>query len=698
MSALYNDIFDLIIDTLVFPENRQDTRKVTCDDSKLSSCLKKLSGQYIIYRHPHKTELQMISKELRCRQNNRSGRTLLKCLLMLCAFLYCLPSGAQNTPLSYDYSRISPHPRLLLKAGEEAAIKAAVKKYPAFKQINDYIINSSDKLLTEPPLVYKKIGKRLLAVSREALKRLFYLSYSYRMTQNDKYLHRAEKELIAVCSFSNWNPTHFLDVGEMCTGVAIAYDWLYNALPENTKMMVCKAIVEKAFEPSYNKSYAWFLTAENNWNSVCNAGLVYGALAIMNEEKDKSIAIIERSLKSNASGLKEVAPDGIYPEGPGYWNYGTTFQVLTDAALESSLGSDNGLSQSPGFMQSAYFMLFAQGPSGLYFNYSDGGQSVEGSPALFWFADKLKDPTLIYHEIPLIKKGKYTSGKSDIDRILPIALLYGKDLNLSEIKSPTAKMFTGRGNVPVCMVRTSWNGNGQEYLGIKGGTASESHGHMDAGSFVYDVGSLRWAMDFGSQSYITLESKGVDLWNMKQHSQRWDVFRYNNLNHNTLTINNQKHNVNGKAEIVATYNNEKERGAKLDLTPALNLNDELKSATRKAVIVNNSYLKIEDLVVTNNKPVQLRWNMVTPATAKIINENTIKLSQKGHVMYLTFKADIPVKLAIRPSENPAAHKCAFGNYNYGDYNAKNPGTIMVGFDTDIPANKAVRFTTTLKKQ
>ena len=60
-----------------------------------------------------------------------------------------------------------------------------------------------------------KEGKRLLAISRIALKRIYYLSYAYRMTGDKKYAHRAEQEMLAVSRFTDWNPTHFLDVGEM---------------------------------------------------------------------------------------------------------------------------------------------------------------------------------------------------------------------------------------------------------------------------------------------------------------------------------------------------------------------------------------------------------------------------------------------------------------------------------------------------
>lgn len=622
-----------------------------------------------------------------------SQATIIKYLFLTYIVVCSIRVNAQNTTTahSYNYSQIAEHPRLLLLKGEENTIKSSLQRNPEFKKLDTYIMQASDKLLSEQPLVFRKEGKRLLAVSRKALTRLYYLSYSYRMTRDVKYLDRAERELNAVCEFENWNPSHFLDVGEMCMAVSIAYDWLFNDLKESTKENVRKAIIEKALKPSYNKEDAWFLDAHSNWNSVCNAGLVYGALAILEDEKEQSIAVIERALKSNRLPLKAYAPDGNYPEGPGYWNYGTSFQVMLIAALESALGSDNGLSKAPGFMKSPYYMLFSVGTSGKYFNYYDGGATKEASPAMFWFANKLNDLSLISPEITSINNGTYTNG-SDIERMLPNALVFGKSLSLSKIEEPTAKIFVGHGITPVAIVRTSWKTGEGKFLGIKGGSASDGHSHMDQGTFVYDTGRLRWAMDFGLQSYITLESKGVDLWNLKQNSQRWDVFRYNNLNHNTLSINNQRHNVEGRAEIIETFENNSELGARVDLKSVLNFNNEVKTATRKAAIVDGSYLKIEDFIETNTKAIDLRWNMVTPASAEIVDKNTIKLSQQGKTMFLKFSANVPLKLAIRPSENPKEYKCEFGNYKYGDYNQANTGTVMVGFDARIPANKAARFT------
>ncbi|MGE9313305.1 heparinase II/III family protein [Niabella sp. CJ426] len=599
---------------------------------------------------------------------------------------------------AFDYAAIAPHPRLLLNKGEERQVKASLVRSAELRKVDGYIQAVSTGLLTQPPLVFKKEGKRLLAVSREALTRLFYLSYSFRQTGNIKYVQRAEQELNALCDFESWNPSHFLDVGEMCMAVAIGYDWLYDQLSERTKQKVRKAIVEKAFQPSYNKKEAWFLDAHSNWNSVCNAGLVFGALAIMDEEPEASIAVIERAVQSNLLPLKTFAPDGNYPEGPGYWNYGTSFQVLLSAALQSALGSDKDLSKAPGFMQSAYYMLFAQGPSGIYYNYYDCGNAVAPSPVMFWFAHQLKDPSLIYNEMALIRNGRYTKKGADEDRILPVALIFARNMDVSKTPVPVKKVYAGHGITPVAIVRTNWQNNQGKYLGIKGGSAADGHAHMDQGSFVYDEGGLRWAMDFGMQSYITLESKGVDLWNMKQNSQRWDIFRYNNLNHNTISINNQRHNVKGKATLVQTLESGKELGAIIDLAPALNLNDELRSATRKAVIVNDAYLQVEDAIAAGPGPVDIRWNMVTPATAAIVNDHTIRLTQKGKAMLVTFKSDVPFKVVIRPSENPEAYKCEYGDYNYASYNQPNKGTVMIGFDAKLPATQEGKFTALLKME
>ncbi len=66
----------------------------------------------------------------------------------------------------------------------------------------------------------------------------------WRLTGDERYAERAKSELINVCSFSDWNPSHFLDVAEMCIAVSVGYDWLYNWLDEKVKNIFLKDCID----------------------------------------------------------------------------------------------------------------------------------------------------------------------------------------------------------------------------------------------------------------------------------------------------------------------------------------------------------------------------------------------------------------------------------------------------------------------
>lgn len=68
------------------------------------------------------------------------------------------------------------------------------------------------------------------------------------MTGDDQFKERAEQEMLAAAAFPDWNPSHFLDVGEMTAALAIGYDWLYDALPPASRAIIRQAIVEKGLK------------------------------------------------------------------------------------------------------------------------------------------------------------------------------------------------------------------------------------------------------------------------------------------------------------------------------------------------------------------------------------------------------------------------------------------------------------------
>lgn len=573
--------------------------------------------------------------------------------------------------------KIPNHPRILLLQGEEQTILKNIASDQNWRKIHQVIISESNHLLNQPTLERVQIGRRLLSTSRECLRRVFYLSYTYRITNDKKYLNRAEQELLKVSQFTDWNPTHFLDVAEMTMGVALGYDWLYNDLPQSSKDSIKEAILKKGIEPSFDSKYNYWLEVSNNWNQVCNAGMSYGALAIYEDNPVLARQIIDRAIESIKLPMDDYKPDGAYPEGYSYWGYGTSFNVMFISAIQKIFNTDFALSETAGFLKTARYFQHMVGTSGKNFNYSDAGSSSSLSPAMFWFASHNNDNSLLY-----VEKNYLNSDKSiNKDRLLPAAMIWGKDILLDNTNMPKQLIWVGQGKNPVAMMRTSWTDPNAIYVGFKTGSPSVNHGHMDIGSFVMDANGERWSMDFGMQEYESLESKGVKLWNLAQNSQRWQVYRYNNLAHSTLAFDNEFQSVVGKAGIQQYTTQPKFLSAISDISEVYK--GKVSEVKRGVGIIDQKYVVVKDEIATNKNSTKVRWAMLTPSEVTIEPNGTATLVQKGKK--LKIKVLEPANVTLKTWTTQGLH----------DYDAPNPGTTLVGFEAMLPANSKNNLTVLL---
>ncbi|MDR2036568.1 MAG: heparinase II/III-family protein [Bacteroidales bacterium] len=595
---------------------------------------------------------------------------MMRQLFLFTVVLFLILPSSLKAQLKYlqDITSLTPHPRILMLQGEEQKIKDNIADDESWAKIHQMIIRECDKMTTLPVLKREKTGRRLLSVSREALRRIFFLSYAYRMEQQEKYLQHVEKEMLAIAGFSDWNPSHFLDVGEMTMAMAIGYDWLYHSLPITSREKIKEAILAKGIDPSLNTKHAWFLKAKHNWNQVCNAGMTYGALAVYEEMPELCKVIIDRAIETIHLPMNDYAPDGAYPEGYGYWDYGTSFNVMFLSAVEKVFGSDFGLSGAPGFMKTAGYMENMTGPSNLCYNYADCGSGGGLAPAMFWFSQKLNDPSLLWNERTYIQSGKRHTG----NRLLPAVMIWGSNIKLDEVKPPKELLWKGQGVTPVVLMRTSWTSPDAIYVGFKGGTASSNHAHMDAGSFIMEADGVRWASDFGMENYNSLETKGVDLWNGRQNSQRWQIFRYNNMAHNTLTVDNRLHVVKGYAAIRSSSSSPDFMNATSDLKEIYD--GQLAAAVRGIAIINQQYVVVRDEIKTLGNETTIRWTMLTTADVKITGKNSMELKKDGKKLKLEVSEPSKVTMRIWSTQSP------------NDFDSPNPGTALIGFEVNIPAN------------
>lgn len=536
-----------------------------------------------------------------------------------------------DNPISVDYLKKNlpkSSPRLVLNKAKEKILKQKLKTDPVVQNYYAAIKLNAEKIVKEPLLTRKVIGRRLLATSREMLYRMGVLGMVYRIEKDPTILKRIDEEVQAVCRFSDWNPSHYLDVAEMSMAVAFAVDWTGKDLPKTTRELALNALIEKGIMPSYNKegNVGW-INGSNNWNQVCNGGMIAAAIAIAEKDPELAATTIHRALEGIPHVMKEYGPDGVYPEGSTYWGYGTGFSVVTSAMLQSAFGTDFGIAEYPAFLESADFRLLSNAPSGWYYNFADCGdkRGEQADIILAWFATHTGNSLYLEKDRFL----KPAAGMGKLSRISGPGLVW-----LAEFEDKNSGSlplsWKGDGGNPLVIFRGGEDDPGQYYFGGKGGKASISHGNMDAGSFIFELDGIRWGVDAGNQNYHALEKTGFSLWGRCQACERWTLLTKNNFGHSTLTINNEMHAVNGFASLIDFQQGEQSE-ATFDLSPVFG--GESGAITRRFVKEDSRSILIEDQIQVHDSMKQITWQMMTTADVEVVAGGAI-LKQDGKQLKL----------------------------------------------------------------
>lgn len=511
------------------------------------------------------------------------------------------------------------HPRLVLNSSIEKDLKKKIQSDPVVKNMYDAIKLNAEAIYEKPLMERIQIGRRLLSVSREMLYRVNMLGMVYRIERNPAVLKRLNDEIVAVCNFSDWNPSHYLDVAEMSLAVALALDWTHGDLPKVTEELAIRALIEKGIKPSWpenGENPSWVYN-NNNWNQVCNGGMIAASIAIAERDPELAAKTIARALDGLPHSLVEYLPDGVYPEGSTYWSYGTSFSVVTIAMLESAFGKDFGYGNYPGFHKSAMFRLMCNAPSGWYFNFADCGdrRGTNGDATLAWFASKTGNKAFFEKERFLLPADQMRNlGRLDGAALVWISQYTEK----SNLQMPTA--WKGEGANPVVIFTGESNDPNHYYFGGKGGRGMVNHGNMDAGSFVFELNDVRWVVDPGNQDYTKLEQSGFDLWGRCQTCERWTLLTKNNFGHSTISVNNQLHAVDGLVTITNFQEGENPE-ATLEMTPAFN--GLLKSAQRTFRKDSPVSLMVEDQIEIADATQFITWQLMTTADVELIKGGAI---------------------------------------------------------------------------
>lgn len=531
---------------------------------------------------------------------------------------------------AFGKTEIQPHhPRLLFTTTEEKAVKKLIKKDPLARQLAAFLKTKADSIAEAPQIPYKmdKYGN-MLWTSRAYVLRLGTLSLAYRLYGEQKYLDAANKTLLWVCGYKDWDPKHYLDTAEMTTAVAIAYDWLFDALPETTRKIIKGSIYKNAISNvlrEYEKGGpgSW-AKRETNWNVVCNTGMTLGALAVAEDYPKETATILENAACYMPNCLKHFAPDGVCYEGPAYWGYTNSYLSLYLKAVSDNGGDQGGIGELPGVSRTALFYKRTLTPSGQRFNFGNAStEEVMNTPAFFFFSRRYQQPEVAEWFRKEIEK--------TIKQNQPIHQLFFLSLPWFNPASPTQNE-----NIPSLEVYHNsindlvvLNGNRKEkgsvFLVAKGGLPNQAHQQMDCGTFIIESDSVCWTEDLGADDYAL-----PGFWDGKPGGDRWKYFRNNNFSHNTLNIDRQPQYANGKAFVCEENTHTAHPYARLNLSEVYKV--QAHKAFRKFTLINDHTIEVEDEVELRNTSSTVFWTAATKAEVTI-NGSVAQLQKDGKVFY-----------------------------------------------------------------
>jgi hypothetical protein len=168
----------------------------------------------------------------------------------------------------------------------------------------------------------------------------------------------------------------------------------------------------------------------------------------------------------------------------------------------------------------------------------------------------------------------------------------------------------------------------------------------------------------------------MNLWGRSQDAERWKIFRYNNLSHNTLVVNGQYQRVNGNAQIIRYSDESSFPHVVFDMSAVYE--GQLAKSLRGAALLPTGQVIIQDEYKATNQPATVRWAMVTPAKVSIESNKKAVLQKEGKTLHFNVLTDEDTKLRTYSTEPKA------------DYDARNPGTRLIGFEVSLSPRQEVR--------
>jgi len=522
------------------------------------------------------------------------------------------------------------------KAGESFIAKASAVLAEPLKP-------TSDELFLE----FSKNGNRTLwqDVNFKRRARIGVFAFAECLEGEGRFLKPLEETVFSVCEERTWvMPAHDVELrnlhgeakdidlasSDLAATLAVVESVLGERLSPSIRVLIRDNVEGRVLSPfkemaSGSRKANWWLTGDNNWNSVCLCNVAAAGLQFAKSPEERRFYIDKPSelVRHFLSGFPK---DGFCKEGVGYWNYGFGhFATLSELLRRASGGSVDPLlwpeAQAP-----ALFGFQCEIAGGANLSFSDCSPEEKPNKRLLGILSRRL--SLGFPELEASLK-EPSPGQG---LLLNMLLCFPEDAapvkGSSPIQSGQRTWFSDWG---VLICRSSKGYKGDFGAAIKGGDNNEPHNHDDLGSFIVAKGGVELLCDPGGEVY-TRRTFSKD---------RYESKVLNSFGHSVPRINGklQRTGAVAKAEILETSFSDEADSLRLGLKSAYD-DPSLLKLERRFVFKRAEPCSVEvrdDFEFSS--PGSFEEAIVVFGEVEELPDGRLKISFKGHSAIAKLESD-----------------------------------------------------------
>lgn len=562
-----------------------------------------------------------------------------------------------------DYQKIgfgkkSPH--LFFSQEDILRIKDLLKANDPFAHLFlNKMGKEADETLSKPFLTYSLDAANLRVPSLHTFaKCLPQLIFMYQITSDEKYAEYCWKQMEIMADYPDWGADrHFLDTGIGAFNFAMVYDGLHNYLTKEQRKILEEAVMKHAIKPGKyqieNRKGVWqWYFANNNWNGICNSGLISACIAMFEKDPDYFAQIIASAANCLPYYITEFEPDGQSEEGLMYWAYGLMYTTMGFEAMQRNLGTTYGFSQTKGMKKTGWFPIMISGPvQGI--NVGDDPLPKGRTNSMFWFAKYYSDSALAKQQLNLCIENQ---------RVHWYDIYYYDPTMVKDASQPQIPLDNHIHGIELMSIRENWDSKNAMYIAMHGGANNANHGHLDAGSFylqsqgeVFAYGNLG-RDDYTFPGYFSKNTSPDynDQIKYQTEAGRWHFYRLRTEGKNCLLINptiRPEQDEKGEAKVINRKSTRQISSFSLDLSDCYKR--DVHSYIRSIVMDRKKQtMRVIDRLETKVKDSEVYWFMHTKANIQINKNGKVAVMDvNGKKM----KATIIAPLQATFSQMPASY-------------------------------------------